>query len=103
MISGLSALSTTSRLATEPESGTAQPVVGVPLTALAPGSTAVLQDVGDARLFALLRSLGLTGRAQFRLCRVGDPCIIQVRSTRIGLSKAVAESVIVSRADGVPM
>lgn len=100
MISGLHA---TSHIDADPESGAAQPVLGVPLTTLPPGSTAVLQEVGDSRLFAVLRSLGLTGRAQFRLCRVGDPCIIQVRSTRIGLSKAVAESVIVSRADGVPM
>jgi Fe2+ transport system protein FeoA len=102
MTSGLSAPST-SGIAVEAESAVAQSVVGVPLTTLAPGSTAVLQGVGDPRLFALLRSLGLTGRAQFRLCRVGDPCIIQVRSTRIGLSKAVAESVLVGRADGVPM
>lgn len=101
MISGISS---TSRIALEPTSDLARPVIGVPLTSLAPGSTVVLQEVGgDPRLFAVLRSLGLTGRAQFRLCRVGDPCIIQVRSTRIGLSKAVADSVIVSRADGVPM
>lgn len=100
MISGHS---TTSAAVTSSESHAARPLVGVPLTTLAVGSTVVLQEVGDPRLFALLRSLGLTGRAQFRLCRVGDPCIIQVRSTRIGLSKAVAESVIVSRADGVPM
>lgn len=100
MISGHS---TTSGAVTPSESRAARPLAGVPLTTLAVGSTVVLQEVGDPRLFALLRSLGLSGRAQFRLCRVGDPCIIQVRSTRIGLSKAVAESVIVSRVDGVPM
>lgn len=100
MITGLP---TTLRVTVAPEPAAAQSVVSVPLTSLAQGSTATLQEVGDARLSALLRSLGLTGRAQFRLCRVGDPCIIQVRSTRIGLSKAVAESVLVSRADGVPM
>jgi len=99
----ISAVATTSRVVFESGSGAVQAATGVPLTALAAGSKAVLQDVGDPRLFALLRSLGLTGRTEFRLCRVGDPCIIQVRSTRIGLSKAVAESVIVSRADGVPM
>lgn len=76
---------------------------GVPLTMLAPGSTAVLHDVADARSSAVLRSLGLTGGSRFRLCRMGDPCIIQVRSTRIGLSRAVAESVIVTASDGVPV
>lgn len=75
----------------------------IPLTALTPGSTAVLQEVCDSRSCAVLRSLGLMGGARFRLCRLGDPCIIQVRSTRIGLSKEVAASVNVTSADGVPV
>lgn len=99
----ISAPSTTSVPGPELGSTSIPALAGVPLTTLTVGSTAVLQAVGDPRLSALLRSLGLTGRASFRLCRVGDPCIIQVRSTRIGLSKAVAESVIVSRTDGAPM
>lgn len=75
----------------------------MPLTTLAAGSTAVLHEVGDSRSCAVLRSLGLTGGARLRLCRMGDPCIIQVRSTRIGLSRAVAESVIVMATDGAPV
>lgn len=75
----------------------------IPLTALQPGATAVLQEVCDSRSCAVLRSLGLMGGARFRLCRVGDPCIIQVRSTRIGLSRAVADAVNVTSADGVPV
>jgi Fe2+ transport system protein FeoA len=30
-----------------------------------------------------------------KLCKVGDPCIVQVRSTRIGISSAVARCLYV--------
>jgi Fe2+ transport system protein FeoA len=67
----------------------------VALTEMTPGAVAELDQVTDPRSRAVLSSLGLTGGARLRLCRIGDPCIIQVRSTRIGLSKVVAESVYV--------
>lgn len=67
----------------------------VPLLDLAPGTVAVLRQVLDEQSRAVLRSLGLTDGARLRICRVGDPCIIQVRSTRIGLSNVVARSVYV--------
>lgn len=44
---------------------------------------------------ALLRALGLTNRSLFRICQVGEPYIVQVRSTRIGLSRAVANGLMV--------
>jgi hypothetical protein len=44
---------------------------------------------------ALLRSLGLTDASRLRICKVGEPFIIQVRATRIGLSSAVAGSIFV--------
>ncbi len=67
----------------------------------APGATTVcLADlrIGDhARLVAgtgedhaTLSALGLTTTARFRVARVGDPWIVQVRATRIGLSDEVA-------------
>jgi Fe2+ transport system protein FeoA len=68
----------------------------VPLADLAPGATAVLRHIGDPQARDVLRSLGLVTGAHLRLCRVGDPCIIQVRSTRIGLSHAVAQEVFVA-------
>jgi Fe2+ transport system protein FeoA len=68
----------------------------VSLAELAPGTTAVLRHVTDTQSRDVLRSLGLVTGASLRLCRVGDPCIIQVRSTRIGLSKVVAQSVYVA-------
>ena len=68
----------------------------VPLMDLAPGTLAVLREVLDSQSRAVLRSLGLTDGARLRVCRVGDPCIIQVRSTRIGLSRQVGQSVYVT-------
>jgi Fe2+ transport system protein FeoA len=70
-------------------------------------STAQVQDVpftdlqaGDrARLVAdtlrvddrdTLAALGLTRTSPFRVARAGDPWIVHVRATRIGLSAAVA-------------
>jgi Fe2+ transport system protein FeoA len=44
---------------------------------------------------ALLRALGLTSRSVLRVCKAGDPCIVQVRTTRIGISRALADSIIV--------
>ena len=71
----------------------------VPLLDLVPGTVAVLGEVLDQQSRSILRSLGLTDGAQMRVCRIGDPCIIQVRSTRIGLSKTVAQSVYVAVAE----
>jgi hypothetical protein len=44
---------------------------------------------------ALLRALGLTDQCLLRVCKAGEPCIVQVRATRIGLSKAVARGLFV--------
>ena len=82
--------------ATSPDHTTARPAATVPLLDLAPGTIAVLRQVLDDQSRAVLRSLGLTDGARLRICRLGDPCIIQVRSTRIGLSKVVAKSIYVS-------
>ncbi len=65
----------------------------VPLVELGPGAMAILQHISDLESRAVLQSLGLTGGARLRVCRIGDPCIVQVRSTRIGISKHVAQSV----------
>ena len=39
----------------------------------------------------LLAALGVTDRSSVRLCQVGNPCIVEVRGTRIGMAQAVAE------------
>ncbi|MCG8456324.1 MAG: ferrous iron transport protein A [Holophagales bacterium] len=39
---------------------------------------------------ALLDALGLSEKSPFRLCKAGNPCIVQVGGTRIGISPEVA-------------
>jgi Fe2+ transport system protein FeoA len=68
----------------------------VPLTALPAGASARLHGTQlDEDMRSLLRSLGLTDASRLRICKVGEPFIIQVRATRIGLSSAVAGSIFV--------
>lgn len=71
------------------------PAVLVPLTTMAVGCVATLHEVRDDASRGVLRSLGLTDHCQMRLCKVGDPCIVQVHATRIGLSRVVAEHLFV--------
>ncbi len=44
---------------------------------------------------ALLRAIGLSERCLLRVCKSGEPCIVQVRATRIGLSRELARSILV--------
>jgi Fe2+ transport system protein FeoA len=72
----------------------------LPLGELAVGEIARLHhaDVEDGT-GRFLRAIGLTNTAQFRVCRRGEPCIIQVRSTRVGLARAVADRILVVPVD----
>jgi len=49
----------------------------------------------DPEVSNLLRVLGLTNASVLRLCKAGEPCIVQIRSTRIGLARSVAASIFV--------
>lgn len=42
---------------------------------------------------ALLAAMGVTERCELRVCRRGEPCIIQVKSTRLGLSSILARRI----------
>jgi len=82
--------------ATLPDPG-AEPRAMVPLTDLAAGEQAWLLRVdlpGEDR--ALLDALGLVAPCRFRLCKSGDPWILQARGTRVGLSEAVARRLLVA-------
>jgi Fe2+ transport system protein FeoA len=70
------------------------------LADLAVGDTARLHqaDVEDST-GRFLRAIGLTSAARFRVCRRGEPCIIQVRATRVGLAQAIADRIFVVRDD----
>ena len=68
----------------------------VRLTDLHAGDVARFHEARlDPASHNLLRALGLVRAAEVRLCKAGAPCIVQVRSTRIGLSKAVARGIYV--------
>lgn len=70
----------------------------VTLSQLASGERACFQHA-DLRCedCDLLNALGLTDRCELKVCKAGDPWIVQVKSTRIGLSKALAQRIHVVR------
>ncbi|MHC5022938.1 MAG: FeoA family protein [Planctomycetota bacterium] len=68
----------------------------VPLSTLRDGTRAVVHQ----RLMAcedceLLNAMGLTERCRLQVCRRGEPCIVKVASTRLGLSAAMASRILV--------
>jgi len=72
------------------------PAGAVRLSTLEPGQVATLHGAHlTAHDCALLNALGLTDRCVLRICKVGEPCIVQVRATRIGLARSVADSILV--------
>ena len=52
----------------------------VPLTTVEVGAVSTLHEVRDAESRPFLRALGLIDACEIRLCKSGDPCIVQVRS-----------------------
>lgn len=43
----------------------------------------------------MLNALGMTDQCRFRVCKIGNPCIIQVGGTRIGLSASLTDKITV--------
>lgn len=82
-------------MAPSPPPSTAPAAPAVPLTAVSVGAVATLHEVRDPEARPFLRALGLTAACRLRLCKAGDPCIVQVRATRIGLSRVVAQQLYV--------
>jgi Fe2+ transport system protein FeoA len=68
----------------------------IPLSDLRPGALARLHEARlDSEACQWLEGLGLTASCQVRVCQHGEPCIVQVRATRIGLSRSVARGIYV--------
>ncbi len=68
----------------------------IALTSLAAGKTARLHEAKlDDTSVGLLRALGLCETECFTLCKAGEPCILQVGATRIGVSRTVASNILV--------
>jgi Fe2+ transport system protein FeoA len=66
------------------------------LTELEVGATARMLDAAvDTELRTLLRALGLTDNSPLRVCKRGEPCVVQVRATRIGISRRIAQHITV--------
>lgn len=75
----------------------------IALTQLSPGQSAHL-SAGDLPLelgaehASLLRAMGLRPNAAVRLCRLGDPCVVQVGHSRgdccrLGLARNIADRI----------
>lgn len=69
----------------------------VPLTVLKSGEQGVVQhrDI-EPQDCEFLNALGLTHDCHLRVCRAGSQCIVQVAATRLGLSSAVAQRIMVA-------
>ena len=73
----------------------------IPLTDLPVDARAELRlSTLDEQTRALLRALGLTDGSTLRVCKQGDPFIIQVRATRIGMACSVAAGLFVEPLSG---
>lgn len=76
------------------------PAEPVELTSLAVGDRARLHGASLERVDReILEALGLTGACRLRVCQAGDPWIVQVRATRIGIADPVARAIRVVRED----
>ena len=68
----------------------------VALSSLPTGAAGLIhaQQLDDESA-GLLRALGLAVSRRFKLCKTGEPCIVQVGATRIGVSRDVAARILV--------
>ena len=71
----------------------AQPV---PLTVLRAGTRATvhLREM-CCEDCELLNAMGLTDRCTLRVCQAGSPCIVQAGGTRLGLTRHLAQRILV--------
>jgi Fe2+ transport system protein FeoA len=68
----------------------------IALTTLTTGQTGRLHEARlDPHSVGLLRALGLSETQPFRVSKAGEPCILQVDGTRIGVSRVVASNLYV--------
>ena len=51
----------------------------------------------------LLNALGLTDQCEIRVCRRGEPYIVQVSTTRLGLSSKLAQRIYITRSGSEPV
>jgi len=78
--------------------------VRIPLTQLARGQRAVV-DCSELTGLpegerCLLHAMGLHDQCQVRVCSAGSTCIVQIESTRLGISSEVARRILVTPIEG---
>ena len=72
----------------------------IPLSQLGESETAIVHVTDlDFDEREALAAMGLYEDASFKLCQQGQPCIIQVEATRLGLSREVTSRILVRRCD----
>jgi Fe2+ transport system protein FeoA len=68
----------------------------VALSTLPAGAVGRVHDSQlDEESTGFLRALGLSVSRRFKLCKTGEPCIVQIGATRIGVSRDVAARIFV--------
>lgn len=68
----------------------------LPLTEVRRGRRCRLELMSiDARERDLLMAMGLTPHCELVVCRAGEPCVVRVGATRLGLAGAVARRLLV--------
>lgn len=73
----------------------------IPLSQLRPGDRARLHADGlRCDQCDLLNAMGLTEQCEIRVCKVGEPCIVQVNETRLGISAKLARAILVTHVSG---
>ncbi|MBT8486480.1 MAG: ferrous iron transport protein A [Phycisphaerales bacterium] len=76
------------------------PPATVPLCTLRRGTRAIVARTQlDDESCDLLCAMGMTERCELRVCRSGEPCIVQVNNTRLGLCLAMARKIHVTPLD----
>ena len=68
----------------------------VPLSSLREGQHGIVHGTElTCEDCELLCAMGLSDQCEFRVCRRGEPCIVQVDQTRLGLSSAMSRRILV--------
>ncbi len=68
--------------------------IGRPLSESPVGQRAVLHSTLLARADReLLAAMGVSEECELTVCRQGEPCIVRVGTTRVGISRALARDI----------
>lgn len=74
--------------------------IRIPLSQLARGQRAMVEcsalDALPSEHRCLLAAMGLGEACEIRVCRPGTPCIVQIDRTRLGLTREIADRIMVT-------